>query len=475
MQPRQLGLRIVGQQPHRTPSVAVQHHRADGDAGDQRRAGEHPRHRGGDALLRAIGGAGRRQHLGQQHRHGLQLVDLFLGVAAGIAVLHHDHAQRPPGAPHRHGEHGGERFLAGLRAVGEGGMVLRIRQVHHLAGGGAQPDDALADAEPGAADGLRVEALGRDQLQDLAGARGVDRADLAHQLGRHQVDEFLQWRGAMRHRLAQSGQQPAGGGHRGPAGPVARDQCRDGLPDQFRDDLRRGLLGRHHADRLSGHHGPGLDIAVDHRAPQRPGPEVLDGELRRFLGQLACLEPVARLRLEAQEALDALVDQSAHRDHREPLIQLHRRHCVARRGADEGPLEVRMGDQLGGGGEPGAQLRARCAHLQQRQNRLAVSQSAGDEHRHVADMRQDLLRQHHQRHRTDMSAGLRALDHQRVRPGADQSLRQHQRRCERDQLRPAVLHRPHRAAGRNAAGQHDVADPRLQADPDQRRRAADAW
>ena len=61
----------------------------------------------------------------------------------------------------------------------------------------------------------------------------------------------------------------------------------------------------------------------------------------------------------------------------------------------------------------------------------------------------------------------RPLDHQRVRARPDQPLRQHQGRGERDQLRAAVLHRPHRPAGRNAAGQHDVSDARLQADPDQ--------
>ena len=70
------------------------------------------------------------------------------------AVLHREHAERAAGAADRDGEHRGERLLAGFRPIGEGGMVLRIGQVHHLRGGGAQPDDALADAQPGVADGL---------------------------------------------------------------------------------------------------------------------------------------------------------------------------------------------------------------------------------------------------------------------------------------------------------------------------------
>ena len=60
-----------------------------------------------------------------------------------------------------------------------------------------------------------------------------------------------------------------------------------------------------------------------------------------------------------------------------------------------------------------------------------------------------------------MTAGLGPLDHQRVRPGADQPLRQHQRRGEDDQLRPAILHGPHRPTRGNAAGKHDVADPNV--------------
>ena len=82
-------------------------------------------------------------------------------------------------------------------------------------------------------------------------------------------------------------------------------------------------------------------------------------------------------------------------------------------------------------------------------------------------MRQDLLRQHGQRHRTDMAAGLRTLDHQRIDAGTHQPPGQHHRRREGDQPGAAILHRAHRATGWNAAGQHDMADLRLQAHPDQ--------
>ena len=119
-----------------------------------------------------------------------------------------------------------------------------------------------------------------------------------------EMDKLLQRRGAVRHRLAQSGQQAAGSRPCRLCGAIARDQRRDSLRDQFGDDLRRRLLCRHHADRLAGHDRAILDIAIDHRAPQRAGPEMLDCKLGRLPGQLAGLKAIAGLRLEAQEALD---------------------------------------------------------------------------------------------------------------------------------------------------------------------------
>ena len=67
---------------------------------------------------------------------------------------------------------------------------------------------------------------------------------------------------------------------------------------------------------------------------------------------------------------------------------------VARRGADEGLLEARMGDRFAGADKAGAELHAGGAHFEIGQHRLAAADAAGDEHRHLAEMRQDLLRQH---------------------------------------------------------------------------------
>ena len=54
------------------------------------------------------------------------------------------------------------------------------------------------------------------------------------------------------------------------------------------------------------------------------GKDLSDLELSRLFRQFARLEPIARLGLEAEEALDAFVHQPAHRDDREALIKLWR-------------------------------------------------------------------------------------------------------------------------------------------------------
>ena len=155
--------------------------------------------------MRAVGGAAARQQFGQQHRDGFQVVHLGLGEIARRAVLHHQHAERAAGPADRDGQQRGERLLAGFRAVGEGGMVLRVRHVHHRAGGGAQADDALTHAQPRTADGFLVQAFGCREFQDVARARDVDRAHFADQFGGDKLDQRGERRRAMRTQVAQAG------------------------------------------------------------------------------------------------------------------------------------------------------------------------------------------------------------------------------------------------------------------------------
>ena len=133
-----------------------------------------------------------------------------------------------------------------------------------------------------------------------------------------------------------------------------------------------------------------------------------------------------------------------------------------------------MGDRFVGADKPGAELHAGRAHLEIGQHRLAAPDAAGDEHRHLAEMRQHLLRQHRGRYRADMAAGFAAFDDDRVGADAHQLVRDRQRRREADDPRAAVADPLDRRDAGHAAGEHDMADAPGEADIDQLDAAAGA-
>ncbi len=217
-QTQAFGVGVLGQQPARVRRDAPQHHRADREAGCEARALELARQGRTDPLLRAAGRPGGDEHLRQQHRNRREQFHLVFGIEPRRPVLHREHAHRPPRAPHRDREQRGIGLLPGLGPVREGGMILRVRQVERLAGGGDQTDDPLAHPQPRPPDRARPQAHGRHQLQDVARPHRVDRAHFRHQLGSDQPHQFAERRRPARHRLAQAGEQATGGTHAGRRG-----------------------------------------------------------------------------------------------------------------------------------------------------------------------------------------------------------------------------------------------------------------
>src|SRR5690606_5154618 len=185
-------------------------------------------------------------------------------------------------------------------------------------------------------------------------------------------------------------------------------------------DLRRRLLARHHADALSGHDRAVLDVALDHGPPQCTRPEMLDRELCLLLIELARAEAPDHLVLELDEPTHAGVLQRAHRYDRKARIHLDRGDGVACAAAEKDALEIRMRDRFGGADEPGSELAAGCPHLQIGEHRFAATDPARDEHRHLADHRQDLLREYAGRDRADMPTRFGPFDDERVGTVADE-------------------------------------------------------
>ena len=128
-----------------------------------------------------------------------------------------------------------------------------------------------------------------------------------------------------------------------------------------------------------------------------------------------------------------------------------------------------------GADEARAELAAGGAHAQIGGDRLAVADAAGDEHRHLAQLRQDLLRQHAGRDRADMAARLHALDDQRVGAAARTSFLATPRLgAKHSSLAPPSLTRAMVARGGRPPASTTWPTRVREADLDQLRRAAGA-
>jgi len=248
IQPLDLAVDVLGDEGLHHEARLVQHHVAEPDPV---REGQPPGHEclAGDARLRAEavelpGG----DHLREHHRGGLERLDLLLGIDPVGLVLDREHAEGMAGAQEGDAEEGVIDFLARLRAVREGRVLLRVRQGQGLGRRGDQADEALVGAQPGEMHRLAVQALGGEEFEDVVVAQHIDRADLRHDVGGDQDDDPVETRlrtHRLRHGFAEAAQQkarasersghrivvPASAGGRG-VGPLQpwRQPPRDGNP-----------------------------------------------------------------------------------------------------------------------------------------------------------------------------------------------------------------------------------------------------
>ena len=189
--PRPLGLGILGDGMLDHHPRLVEHGDALGHAGDQLQPGNalRPgRPLGGAA---AVGQAGAGDQFAQHHRHRLQRLDLDFLVAARIGMLDREHPDRIFAVDDRHAGETVEALLAGFGAIGEGRVAAGLGQVEDPPLGRDRPDQPLAGRQAGDVHRFLVQPVGGEQFQ-LAVALDVDRADLAlHRLG-DQVDDMVQ-------------------------------------------------------------------------------------------------------------------------------------------------------------------------------------------------------------------------------------------------------------------------------------------
>ncbi len=118
------------------------------------------------------------QDLTHEQRDDLHLLHEHRVERMHRHVLDGDHADGAPRPAHRYSQHRREFLFAGFGSERESGMMRRVRQVHHSSGGGAEPDDPLADPQPGSADRGGIQSLGGQQLQHVTRTFNVDGAHL---------------------------------------------------------------------------------------------------------------------------------------------------------------------------------------------------------------------------------------------------------------------------------------------------------
>src|SRR5262249_18552483 len=131
---------------------------------------------------------------------------------------------------------------------------------------------------------------------------------------------------------------------------------------------------------------------------------------------------------------------------------------IASAGADEGLLEAGMGDRFMGAHEARPELSAGSSHLEIGEHRLTAGDTAGDEDRHVAHMRQNLLGDHAGRDRADMAAGFHGFDDDRIGAHANQLPRNDERRRKAKELDTRRLDPRYGGGARQRPGEDDMAD-----------------
>ena len=110
---------------------------------------------------------------------------------------------------------------------------------------------------------------------------------------------------------------------------------------------------------------------------------MLDLKLCFHHRQAALVKRARHFELFGREQFGSGVLKRTHRNDRQPRINLHTRNRITRRGTEECFLEIEVCDTFGCTGKTCTELHAGRPHLQIGRNRLAPSDSARDEHRHL--------------------------------------------------------------------------------------------
>ena len=127
-------------------------------------------------------------------------------------MLHRQHADRALEPHDRNSGEAVEPLLAGLRLVGEGGMLGRLGEVKYASLSGYRANQALTHVKPSDVHRFLSQPVGREELE-VVFAQQVDRTDVAIHLLRNEVDDLVELalrRPTPRHDRVESGEDLTG-------------------------------------------------------------------------------------------------------------------------------------------------------------------------------------------------------------------------------------------------------------------------
>ena len=214
--PLALGLGILGHDLRDLDPWLVEHGMTSPQAFDEREAGQRLRTGlllGEDAGFFLVDQFGIGDQFGQDHRGGLQGLDLDLFVAARLDMLDAQDAHRALAVDNRDARKGMELFLAGFGAILEVGMRLGLGKVQGLDLLRNRARQPFANRHAGDVHRALVQAAGGEQLEH-AFAQQVDRAHFARQAFADDLYHLIELGLRVHtrsHDLGQAGENLAGG------------------------------------------------------------------------------------------------------------------------------------------------------------------------------------------------------------------------------------------------------------------------
>ena len=130
--------------------------------------------------------------LRDDHGNDLKRFFFLFRIGALVPVLDHQHPADPAAANNGDSHQRREHLFAGLRAIAEIRVGLGVGQVQRFGSQGDRADQPLTELQTCDMDRFRIQSLGREKLENIAGPLHIYRADLCGHFRGHDADDLIE-------------------------------------------------------------------------------------------------------------------------------------------------------------------------------------------------------------------------------------------------------------------------------------------